>query len=469
MENENSVSIILKQIKPGSKVLEFGPAMGRMTKYMKEQLSCEVFIVEVDEEGYESAIQYAVNGYLGNAETNLWAQQFKDIRFDYITFADVIEHLREPEKVIMKARGLLATEGKLIISVPNIAHNSIIIDLINNKFNYRDIGLLDNTHIKFFTYYTLQDMLSKCNMIITNERATYAQPNETEFLNNYDMVSKELADKLKSKEFGDVYQYVFTSIRKEDYVRNKENIITHKSIKKLSAIDTFKVYSNDGSGLNENNVIIKNIYMGRNNLSFSLDNFTIENEIRLDFTEESCIVNIDSIKIDDMEYDIKNLSGNYSFSHENYYIFLGNDPNLYLQDIPKQCTNFSIEFTIEKLYSSTLEVEYIKVINDMLMNSFKQNENYKKAITDKLSEKEKEILGLKQELEKKDNEILGLKQELEESSNKLNGIISDKEDIIETLQNEGKQKDETIINLKEVIEKINSKMFNKIRSRIFKR
>ena len=49
MNNTNSLSIMINQIKRGSKVLEFGPANGRMTRYLKEMLDCKVYLVEIDE------------------------------------------------------------------------------------------------------------------------------------------------------------------------------------------------------------------------------------------------------------------------------------------------------------------------------------------------------------------------------------------------------------------------------------
>jgi len=416
MDNENSVSIILKQIQSGSKVLEFGPAMGRMTKYLKNELKCQVFIVELDEEGYNSSRQYAVDGYLGNAEKIEWADKFKEIKFDYIIFADVLEHLRNPEEIIMAARNLLAFGGKLIVSVPNVAHNSVIIDLINNKFTYRKTGLLDDTHIKFFTYYSLQEMLVKCNLVTCKELATYAQPYETEFYNRYEMVIKELSDKLKSKEFGDVYQYVFTCIKKEDYLISKENIIIEKKISKISPVDTFKVYINDGSGLNENNTLVKYIFMGENHINLNLEKYMIDKEIRLDFTDESCIVKLDKLSVDDNEYDVNSLGGNYSYKFRNYYIFLNNDPFLFLKDIPLKCKTLSVDFSVYQLYHNLLEFEYLNNINLLLQNISSESENKLNELNVQLEEQENE---LKEQLEGKENDIILLEAKLYEKQVEL--------------------------------------------------
>ena len=74
-----------------------------------------------------------------------------EIKYDYILFADVLEHLVNPEEVIYKLSSKLNKNGKIIISIPNIAHIDIIINLLNGRFNYSKEGLLDNTHLRFFT------------------------------------------------------------------------------------------------------------------------------------------------------------------------------------------------------------------------------------------------------------------------------------------------------------------------------
>ena len=149
----DSHGMILRQVEAGSVVLEFGPATGRMTQYMCEQLHCEVYIVEIDEDAYKTASFWARDGVCDNIENYSWLEKFRDVEFDYIIFSDVLEHLSNPYDVLFHAKKLLKADGKVIASVPNIAHSGVLAELLLNRFHYRETGLLDRTHIHFFSYY----------------------------------------------------------------------------------------------------------------------------------------------------------------------------------------------------------------------------------------------------------------------------------------------------------------------------
>lgn len=67
-----------------------------------------------------------------------------------------MEHLHDPAEVLRRVKILLSDEGVILLSVPNIAHNAILLELMQNEFPYKKVGLLDDTHIHFFTYYSLK-------------------------------------------------------------------------------------------------------------------------------------------------------------------------------------------------------------------------------------------------------------------------------------------------------------------------
>ena len=249
----NALSIILKQIQTHSLILEFGPANGRMTKYLKEVLKCDVYIVELDKEAAKDAMKYAVDGLIGDIEQYEWIDKWNGTEFDYIIFADVLEHLRNPQAVLSKSKRLLKNNGKTIISVPNIAHNSVLINLYKNKFEYTSLGLLDNTHIHFFAYNTLKDFCHYAGYIPVVEDAAYSNVGENEILCGFDDVDRDIAYNLKKREYGSVYQYVFT-LQKEEYVKWNEYNADYR-IKKNMPIGEFKIYLDRGSGFCEDNSI----------------------------------------------------------------------------------------------------------------------------------------------------------------------------------------------------------------------
>ena len=209
MDTRNPLSLIISRIAKNSTVLEFGPANGRMTRYLKEALGCTVYAVELDEESAKDAAEFCEDIFVGDIEKFQWLTKYQDIEFDYIIFADVLEHLYSPETVLTKAKALLNNEGSILMSLPNIAHNAIIMDLINDKFTYRKTGLLDNTHIRFFTKKTLEELIVNSGLEIAFETAIYAEPSNTEFKTNYADFDPFIVSLLNGREFGKAYQFIF--------------------------------------------------------------------------------------------------------------------------------------------------------------------------------------------------------------------------------------------------------------------
>jgi len=212
MKTDNSNSLILKTISKGSKVLEVGCAHGRMTKYLKENLDCDITIVEVDKEAGKVASQYSNNAILGgagNIEDTYWFYETDGKKFDHIIFADVLEHLSNPEAVLLKAMERLSDNGSILISIPNISHNAVLIDLLQDKFEYRETGILDKTHVKFFTHNSLRQMIEKIGLSISKEFNAVNVVSNTEFNNSYSQLPEEVSLFLKSREYGEVYQFVW--------------------------------------------------------------------------------------------------------------------------------------------------------------------------------------------------------------------------------------------------------------------
>lgn len=69
--------------------------------------------------------------------------------FDYIIFGDVLEHLYDPWKTLENMHRLLKPGGKILASIPNIMHYSVINELLDGKWKYADAGILDRTHVRF--------------------------------------------------------------------------------------------------------------------------------------------------------------------------------------------------------------------------------------------------------------------------------------------------------------------------------
>ena len=213
-------AIVLSKINRHSTVLEFGPYRGRATKYMKEKLDCKIYAVELDKEAAKDCAEFTEEIIVGDIEKYEWVNKYSGIEFDTIIFIDVLEHLHNPVKVLECAKKLLKYDGSIFMSVPNITHNSILINMINNKFNYTETGILDKTHVHFWGYDNLIEMIYGLDLVPFRQNATYCDMNN-EVNTDYANISPILAQELMKRPYGHVYQYVL-ELKKANFVQDNE-------------------------------------------------------------------------------------------------------------------------------------------------------------------------------------------------------------------------------------------------------
>jgi len=177
-------------------------------------MGCSVSIVEIDEEAYNIARESAEDGFCGNLDEHYWADHFKNGKFDYIMFADVLEHMRNPVRTLSFAKKLLKNDGKVIFSIPNICHNDIMIRMYYDNFTYTNIGLLDNTHIHFWGGNNLPGFCDKAGFDIEVIDIILAKTGKTEQGFPLNQIDDELLALLKKRKLGEVYQYIVTCVKK---------------------------------------------------------------------------------------------------------------------------------------------------------------------------------------------------------------------------------------------------------------
>lgn len=223
LEEHTSVGKIISQITEGSTVLEFGPGNGRMTQYLINEKKCEVSIVEFDPVLFKHVVGFAQDGFLGNIEEYKWKDHFATKTFDFIIFADVLEHLTDSERALQEASKFLAPNGEILLTFPNLAHNSVLIDLFNNKLNWKQYGLLDRTHNSFYTQQGFEELFERIGLAVRREDFTYAQVGQNELSASYEELPEMVRYDFKNRPFGEVYQY-FYALRKEP-VEQAERVV----------------------------------------------------------------------------------------------------------------------------------------------------------------------------------------------------------------------------------------------------
>ena len=154
-----SPALILSQIPAGSRVLDVGCGTGAISQLIRHHCSAEVIGLEPHAGRAEAARATGLEVITGLFTAPAVAHLGK---FDIVVFADVLEHLVAPAEALELAKTLLRPGGSVVTSVPNIAHWSVRMDLLRGRFNYRDVGIMDATHVRWFTRETLQRLFVAC-------------------------------------------------------------------------------------------------------------------------------------------------------------------------------------------------------------------------------------------------------------------------------------------------------------------
>jgi len=151
LANPNNSHTLMVELIGGSKrVLDVGCATGYLARALRDR-DCSVSGLEFDPVAAEEARPHLDTLVVGNAEEIDLLEAFGEQRFDVVVFGDVLEHLRDPLAVLRSARRLLDDGGSVVASIPNVAHGSLRLALMAGRFDYQPLGLLDSTHLRFFT------------------------------------------------------------------------------------------------------------------------------------------------------------------------------------------------------------------------------------------------------------------------------------------------------------------------------
>jgi SAM-dependent methyltransferase len=149
---------VLGLVPAGTTVLEIGPSSGYMTRALTEQ-GCTVDAIELNPRDAEQAAPFCRKIVVGSAED---PGCYAGLNGPYraALMADVLEHLRSPETALREVRKRLSPDGLAIVSLPNIAYWKMRWDLLRGNFEYKDWGLLDRTHLRFYTRKTAEELFA---------------------------------------------------------------------------------------------------------------------------------------------------------------------------------------------------------------------------------------------------------------------------------------------------------------------
>lgn len=187
-------------------VLELGCAMGSTLNRIKRlwpdaQVHGVEYVNEVARVG--GHISDVIQGDVENMVI-----PYSEKQFDYIICADVLEHLRNPQATLKRFIPYLKDDGRFIISLPNIRHFGVLMMLVlGGRFDYQDDGILDSTHLRFFTKDTAIEMIEGAGLLVEQiERNYNGHPEDNDFIRAAkESLNIAMPDELK------VFQYYFVA------------------------------------------------------------------------------------------------------------------------------------------------------------------------------------------------------------------------------------------------------------------
>ena len=130
-------------------VLELGCSNGFLSRLIASEQT-RVVGIEIDADAAREARRHCSGVYGLDLNHAHWSDAVVE-RFDLAAFGDVLEHLLDPAKALREARRVLNPGGRVLICLPNVAHWTVRLKLLAGRFDYQSIGIMDHTHLRFFT------------------------------------------------------------------------------------------------------------------------------------------------------------------------------------------------------------------------------------------------------------------------------------------------------------------------------
>jgi len=165
LDDNHSLKKILTLVGRDRRVLDTGCASGYLANLLQQQ-GCRVTGIELNPEAAREAERYCECVRVADLDTVPLRDLLGEQTFEAIVCGDVLEHLRQPRQFLEAARSHLTADGCLVASIPNIAHGAVRLMLWQGEFNYTPYGLLDNTHLRFFTRRTVVELFAAAGYAI---------------------------------------------------------------------------------------------------------------------------------------------------------------------------------------------------------------------------------------------------------------------------------------------------------------
>lgn len=205
--SSESLALVAKHIKNGSRVLDIGCGAGDLGAYLRSEKACHVVGMDYSAD----SLAVAADKLDASIQIDLNTQRPDEVideQFDVIVMADILEHIYAPDAVLASADKLLKTDGKVLISIPNAAYLGALLSLYDDSWDYREEGILDRTHIRFYTKKSVLELLANSGFDAAICDRVTRDLLDSEFTQRFDNQVDSVHDWLLAKPEGATYQFI---------------------------------------------------------------------------------------------------------------------------------------------------------------------------------------------------------------------------------------------------------------------
>jgi 2-polyprenyl-3-methyl-5-hydroxy-6-metoxy-1,4-benzoquinol methylase/septal ring factor EnvC (AmiA/AmiB activator) len=472
----NYVAILVNEVPDNSVVLDIGCAQGKFGKALSEK-QCTVYGVELN----PVSARHAINtGYYEDIFiydiTSSNASEYERMvgiikQADVIIFADVLEHLSEPTSVLHRYSNLLKDEGIILVSVPNIAHADIALNLLNGKFNYTDTGILDNTHLKFFTKRSFLEWIDLYNNVYSDTVFDCEYLNSSFYYSDYLTLVRNKYNTLfrlleTNKEFN-ALQLLFklTKLPKGEVARNLLEALQEKPLETVDMIGS----ALEGSFKERLDILPTMLRSERSWYEYAITNYTDQIERKeWEVSKQEERINALLKYVSELEKDSEQKNANISelglYTKKLEEELQKRDERIdallkYVSELEKDSEQKNANISELDLYTKRLEEnlqqrddrieELLKYVSELEKDSEQKNAN--------ISELDLYTKRLEENLQQRDDrieELLKYVSELEKDSEQKNANISELDLYTKKLEEELQKRDERIVEIQKYISEL---------------
>ncbi len=194
--------------RPGSRVLDVGCGPGVVAQRFVD-IGCDVVGLDIAPESVTAMAERGLVAHLVDLDNGDLGEALGSDSFDVIVCLDVLEHTKAPSDVLGRLLEFLRPGGDVIISLPNVTHGDVRLTLLSGRFEYRNEGLLDATHLRFFDRESVEQLVSKAGLVMHEFHPVVFGVGETELGIELSDVAPDVLADIEGDPDSTIYQWVF--------------------------------------------------------------------------------------------------------------------------------------------------------------------------------------------------------------------------------------------------------------------